>query len=213
LSAKCESAPNTPGIPIGFGTNNNTTTSPFGAAKPFGANAQPASGGLFGNNAANNTASGTGGFGFGGATNTSNVFGGGNAAPATGGGLFGSKPAFGAATTTAGATGGLFGTANTGTTGAFGNTANTGVGFGAGNAQAPLTGTANPPYVPFQEKEAQGATNHFQTIAFMPAYKNWSLEVFFLYIIILLSPGMISANEELLGTEIARLRPGPAIWH
>lgn len=178
-------ASNALGINIGFGTNNNSNNnnaaSPFGAPKPFGATNQPASGGgLFG---ASNTNTGTGGggaggFGFGGTSNASNVFGSGNNAPASGGGLFGAKPTFGAPATSSGTTGGLFGTANSGTT-AFGNAANTG--FGAGNSQTPLTGTANPPYQAFQEKEGQGGTNHFQTIAFMPAYKNWSLEVHILY--------------------------------
>ncbi|PWW77905.1 hypothetical protein C7212DRAFT_350849 [Tuber magnatum] len=168
----------------GFGASNNNQTgntggSVFGSGTGFG---QPATTG-FGNTG--------GGFGqqqntsnaFGAATTTNTGFGGTsgalwNTAAAGGGGLFGnSKPAFGPTTTTAGAAGGLFGTANSGTGGAFGGTANTGIGFSSGTAQVPLTGTANPPYTAFTEKEAQGGTtNHFQTIAFMPAYKNWSLE-------------------------------------
>ncbi|CUS13655.1 unnamed protein product [Tuber aestivum] len=162
----------------GFGATNNAATSPFGAAKPFGGTTQPGTGGLFGGNTSSNTTSGGTGFGFGATNNASNVFGGGNTAAAGGGGLFGnSKPTFGPTATTAGAAGGLFGTANSGTGGAFGGTANTGIGFSSGTAQGPLTGTANPPYAAFTEKEAQGGTtNHFQTIAFMPAYKNWALE-------------------------------------
>jgi len=44
---------------------------------------------------------------------------------------------------------------------------------------APGTGTASPPYAPFQEKDTAGATTitqHFQTISAMPAYRNYSLE-------------------------------------
>jgi hypothetical protein len=44
---------------------------------------------------------------------------------------------------------------------------------------APGTGTASPPYAPFQEKDTAGATTitqHFQTINAMPAYRNYSLE-------------------------------------
>ncbi|KAG0138853.1 nuclear protein 96-domain-containing protein [Tuber indicum] len=169
---------NIPGTPIGFGATNNAAASPFGTSKPFGGTTQPGTGGLFGGGNSSNTTAGGTGFGFGATNNTSNVFGGGNTAAAGGSGLFGnSKPAFGPTTTTAGATGGLFGTANSGTGGVFGGGANTGIGFSSGAAQGPLTGTANPPYTAFTEKEAQGGTtNHFQTIAFMPAYKNWSLE-------------------------------------
>lgn len=169
-----------PATLLGFGTNNNAAASPFGAKPAFGAtNNAPAAGGLFGNTAAN--ANTGGGFGFGGQQQPSNVFGANNTAASGGGGLFGTaKPAFGTAATTAGTAGGLFGTAGAQTGGAFGNTAaNTGIGFGAATNQAPVAGTTNPPYQAYTEKETQGGgiTNHFQTIAFMPAYQKFSLEV------------------------------------
>jgi nuclear pore complex protein Nup98-Nup96 len=146
----------------GFGANTNTSTG-FGASNTggglFGA-AKPATGGLFGNNAAS-TGTATGGFGatagsggglFGNSqpqANTGTGFGGGFGAGAantntTGGGLFGAqnnqtqnKPAFGG-----------FGASNTATTGGFGQTNNTvqqpqqgGGLFGGGNAAA-NTGTS-----------------------------------------------------------------------
>lgn len=169
-------------LPLGFGANNNAASSPFGAAKPaFGATNTPATGGIFGNAAANTNTGGGFGFGANQQQQPSNAFG---TNAATTGGLFGSsKPAFGTATTTAGTTGGLFGaTAGaTGGGGVFGNAgANTGLGFGASGNQALVNGTTNPPYQAFTEKEAQGGTtNHFQTIAFMPAYAKYSLEVIF----------------------------------
>jgi nuclear pore complex protein Nup98-Nup96 len=97
--------------------------------------------------------------------------------------MFGAaKPAgaFGAPTTTGATGGGMFGTAAPATTpGAFGAPATTGTNpaFG-GTDQLPINGTATTPYTVTQEKEANSsAVNHFQTICFMPAYKNWSLEV------------------------------------
>lgn len=171
---------NAPFSLLGFGANSNTAASPFGAKPAFGpANNTPATGGLFGNTAANANTGG-GGFGFGAQQQPSNVFGG-NTAASGGGGLFGNpKPAFGAATTTAGTTGGLFNTAGAQTGGAFGNPGpNTGIGgFGGASNQTPVSGTTSPPYQAYTEKEAQGnTTNHFQTIAFMPAYQKFSLEV------------------------------------
>ncbi|KAH8149492.1 uncharacterized protein LAJ45_06572 [Morchella importuna] len=162
----------------GFGANNNAASSPFGAAKPaFGATNTPATGGIFGNAAANTNTGGGFGFGANQQQQPSNAFG--NNAATTGGLFGGSKPAFGTATTTAGTAGGLFG-ATAGATGGgvFGNAGtNTGLGFGASGNQALVNGTTNPPYQAFTEKEAQGnTTNHFQTIAFMPAYAKYSLE-------------------------------------
>lgn len=174
-----------PSTILGFGANSNTAASPFGVKPAFGAPSNaPAAGGLFGGTAANTNAGG--GFGFGATQQQqqqpSNAFGVNNTAASGGGGLFGTaKPAFGAATTATGAAGGLFGAAGAQTGGAFGNTgANTGIGGGFGGAsnQAPVSGTTNPPYLAYTEKEAQGGTtNHFQTIAFMPAYQKFSLEV------------------------------------
>ncbi|KAL8304478.1 hypothetical protein RB600_007749 [Gaeumannomyces tritici] len=120
----------------GFGTNTNTTSA-FGQATPsaFGTPANNTTGGgLFGGGGTSGGFGSTGGGGFG-STNT---------------GGFGAKPAFGAATTTAG---GLFGSSTTTTAGpsAFGgfgsntNTANTGSSaFGGGSslfgASKPTTG-------------------------------------------------------------------------
>lgn len=176
-----------PSALLGFGANSNTTASPFGAKPAFGATSNaPATGGLFGGTAANTNAGG--GFGFGATQQQqpSNAFGVNNTAASGGGGLFGTaKPAFGAATTATGAAGGLFGAAGAQTGGAFGNAgANAGIGgFGGASNQAPVSGTTNPPYLAYTEKEAQGnTTNHFQTIAFMPAYQKFSLEVSYHYI-------------------------------
>jgi len=96
------------------------------------------------------------------------------------------KPAFGGFAATTGATGGgLFGTSGAATgTGAFNAPAggSTGaIGFGGADTSVlPMNGTAATPYTVTQEKEANSPMmNHFQAISFMPAYKNWSLEVGF----------------------------------
>lgn len=163
----------------GFGTSTST----FGAAKPAFGSTTTGGGGLFGASNTANTSTGGGFGGFGSGTASTPAFGA-SSTGTTGGGLFGSKPAFGAATTTPATGGGLFGSSS-GTTGAFGstNTATTGatggIGFG-GSTQLPMQGTATVAYQPYTEKEGTTAmTNHFQTITFMPAYKNFSLEVSF----------------------------------
>lgn len=73
----------------------------------------------------------------------------------------------------------MFGSAGT-TAGAFGSTpaaATTPIGFG-GSTQLPMQGTATVAFQPYTEKEGNTTmNNHYQTISFMPAYKNWSLEV------------------------------------
>ena len=91
------------------------------------------------------------------------------------GGLFGSqqKPAFGSAGSTGG---GLFGQANQNTTTSpFGGST-----FGqslSNQNPVPVTGTSQPPFEPFLEKDpTTNSTNHFQTISFLPAYRNASLE-------------------------------------
>jgi nuclear pore complex protein Nup98-Nup96 len=95
--------------------------------------------------------------------------------------MFGSSPAFGAAaTTTTPATGGMFGSAgaNTGTN-AFGGSQTAGA-FGAvaNSTTPPMNGTATVAYTPFEEKEGTtNVVNRYQSIGFMPAYKNWSHEV------------------------------------
>ncbi|KAI9814647.1 MAG: Nuclear pore complex protein Nup98-Nup96 [Pycnora praestabilis] len=171
----------------GFGTSGTQQSSPFGAAKPFGAtNTTSSGGGLFGNNTATaGSSTGFGGGGFGTTNNTTNnssPFGGGN----TGGGLFGTnKPAFGAAASNP--SGGLFGSsASTGfgaannapattttTTGAFGGA----VGTALSNGPTPQSdGTGGTPFQAFTEKDVGSQVNHFQSISFMQPYQKFSFE-------------------------------------
>lgn len=97
--------------------------------------------------------------------------------------MFGPKPAFGAPGATTAGTGGLFGSGGAASgAGAFGTPSaapGSAIGFGgAAGTTLPMQGTATVPYVAFSEKEGNSTTmNYYQTIAFMPAYKNWSLEV------------------------------------
>jgi nuclear pore complex protein Nup98-Nup96 len=158
----------------GFGaSSNNATPSPFGQNKPaFGSTST--GGGLFGGGAATTTAS----TGFGGFGNTStSAFGGGSNA-----GTFGAaanKPAFGASTG-----GGLFGSGSGSSaalsTGFGGAAAPATSGFGTASPFATNqqnTGTQNPPFTPFTEKEASTSiTNHYQTITAMPAYNKFQVE-------------------------------------
>lgn len=157
-------------VRAGFGTQN--AASPFGAKPAFGAGTTaPATGGLFGSQPAQQQSSGFGGFG--GSTGTPGGAFGSTANTGSTGGLFGAAKPFGA-TTSASTTGGLFGTAGAstgfGTSGAFGAAANSGT--------VPATGTANPPFSAFIEKDPGGSsTNHFQTITFQAPYQKFSLEV------------------------------------
>ncbi|KAF9904520.1 hypothetical protein EC991_002628 [Linnemannia zychae] len=177
----------------------------FGAAAPTtGFGAAPAAGGF--GAAPANTGFGGGGFGgstsgfgaqaqaqpqtgFGGSTfgaaptTTAGGFGGFGAAPATTGGFgaaggFGAKPAttgFGAQPTT-----GFGAAANTGFGGgAATNTFGSGAGMLGGglNASQAGSGTANPPFSPFIEKDlSSGQNSHYQSITAMPAYRNFSFE-------------------------------------
>ena len=156
----------------GFGVATTNTT-PFGQTRPaFGASTTTGGSGLFGGGTA--TAGSTSGFGgFGSTTNSNNT---------SGGGLFGStqKPAFGGGNTG----GGLFGSANTG--GGFGSANNQpqAGAFGApissalGTNTAECQGTGSTPFSAYTEKEGTGnTTNYFQSISFMPPYKNFSFEV------------------------------------
>lgn len=154
----------------GFGTQNNA--SPFGAKPAFGTGTTgTTTGGLFGSTAPASGGFGTGTFGTAGGTS---AFG---SSTGTTGGLFGSqnKPAFGSTATSGTTGGGMFGTAGT-TGGAFGST---GSAFGsAAGAAVPATGTTNPPFSAFIEKDPTGnLTNHFQTITFQGPYQKASLEV------------------------------------
>ena len=157
---------------IGFGSSG---TNAFGAPKPaFGAAATTSGGSLFGGGTA------TAGSAFGGFGQTaaapSTGFG---ASANTGGGLFGSKPAFGANTTTS--TG--FGASNT-------NSSPFGGGGGAfGSATAPSTALGGPvgdcqgtgvvPFTPYVEKEPNSSSNQqnsFQSIGFQQPYQKFSPE-------------------------------------
>ncbi|KAF9352830.1 hypothetical protein BGX26_009367 [Mortierella sp. AD094] len=138
-----------------------------GSTTGFGAQAQPQTG--FGGSSfgATNTASATGGFGgFGTNTATAGGFGSGSG--------FGAKPAttgFGAQPTT-----GFGAAANTGFGGAtsgFGGGGMLGGGMGATGG----TGTVNPAFAPFVEKEpATGQNSHYQSITAMPQYRAYSFE-------------------------------------
>ncbi|KAL8849205.1 MAG: hypothetical protein Q9221_005831 [Calogaya cf. arnoldii] len=161
-----------------FRTNNNTSTntgfgastpSPFGGTSAFGTNTS-SGGGMFGSNTA--TAGNSSGFGgFGG--NTAN----------TGGSLFGgaNKPAFGAQQPSTG--GSLFGGggsnafgSNNQTVGAFGTAAPASTALGTNVAEC--QGTGSTPFQAFTEKDTPSGTqtNHFQSVAFMQPYKNYSFE-------------------------------------
>ncbi|KAG1752484.1 nucleoporin autopeptidase-domain-containing protein [Suillus paluster] len=178
------------GQPSGFGTGAG-----FGTTGAFGQPQQPQANPMFGNLATPST--GTSAFGTFGqnaqqpAAGTSAF---GAPKPATGfGGAFGGggTSAFGSGGNTFGATAGTGTTAfgsntNAGTGGAFGtfgqNRAT--AGFGAtspttsNESVAPVTtGTSNPPYNAFGEKDPTStATLQYQTITAMPAYRGTSLE-------------------------------------
>ncbi|KAG2349208.1 hypothetical protein BDR05DRAFT_872857 [Suillus weaverae] len=169
------------GQPGGFGTGAG-----FGSTGAFGQPQQPQANPMFGNLA--NPSTGTSAFG---------AFGQNPPQPAAGTSAFGApKPAtglFGGGGTSAfGSGGNTFGsTAGTGTTvfgsnpntgGAFGsfgqNRATTGFGATGNDTTAPVTtGTSNPPYSSFGEKDPTSAsTLQYQTITAMPAYRGTSLE-------------------------------------
>ncbi|KAI0686785.1 nucleoporin autopeptidase-domain-containing protein [Cytidiella melzeri] len=159
-------APGTSGFGA-FGTATNTPaaggTSIFGAPKPttgfggFGTSGTTSAFGGGGTGAFGATTAGTGAtagasiFGAQPSTNTTTAFGG------TGTGLFGTKPATGFGTTTA-------------------NTSNT----GSLDGVAPVTtGTSNPQYTAFSEKDTAPNSNvtlQYQCITCMPPYRGCSLE-------------------------------------
>lgn len=160
---------------FGSGTGTNTQQSAFGSKPAFGAPATGTGGGLFGSPS---TSTGTTGGGFGGfgASNTANTtntstFGSGGA---TGGGLFGSKPANSFGSTPAPTGGSLFGGGASGsgaTAGGFGASNNPGIG---GNVGEP-PGTAVAPFQALVEQEGTSSTrNSFQNILFQDPYKKWS---------------------------------------
>nr|GAT51234.1 predicted protein [Mycena chlorophos] len=137
----------------GFGGNNAQTT----AANPMFGGAKPTTGfGAFGGG-------GTSAFGGGGT-----AFGQTNTAPTTG--------AFGQPATTSafGQTGGIFG--KPATTSAFGATTNNSTGP-MENVPPVTTGTSNPPFQPFAEKDqTAGVTNMYHSISCMPVYRGTSFE-------------------------------------
>ncbi|KAF7432733.1 hypothetical protein PC9H_004676 [Pleurotus ostreatus] len=195
------------GQPNAFGNTGGAfgSTGAFGQPQQ-----QPQANPMFGNlGGSTNTASPSGFGAFGGGTNNNNnqttsAFG--APRPATGfgafgggTGTFGSTPAFGSTAAPAGTSGtSLFGQPNNTTTagGAFGS--NTGLfgaskpattGFGTTQAQnqngtntvaAVTTGSSNPPYNAFTDKENPGSgtsvTLHYQSISCMPAYQGTSFE-------------------------------------
>ncbi|KAL9603163.1 MAG: hypothetical protein Q9219_001366 [cf. Caloplaca sp. 3 TL-2023] len=152
----------------GFGATNSTAT-PFGGNTNSGFGSNTSSGGsLFGNNTATaGTSTGFGGFGSSNTNTSGGLFGGGN------------KPAFGSQPTTSGS---IFG----GGSNAFGSSNNQSTtGFGGAPLSSALAsnttecqGTGNTPFSAYSEKEGTTGnhTNHFQSITFMPPYKNFSFE-------------------------------------
>lgn len=52
------------------------------------------------------------------------------------------------------------------------------MGGGGLNANQATSGTANPPFSPYVEKDlSSGQNSHYQSITAMPAYRNYSFEV------------------------------------
>lgn len=155
---------------LGFGANASTSTA-FGGntSGGFGSNTSTG-GGLFGGNTATSGAN-TGFGGFGGSNTNS------------GGGLFGgaNKPAFGSQQPSTG--GSLFGGASNN----FGSSNNqTSTGFAGapissalGGAVPECQGTGSTPFQTVVEKEGVSGNqnSHYQSIAFMQPYKNYSFEV------------------------------------
>ena len=163
---------------IGFGSNNNQNSSPFGSKPTFGSTTTSSSGSLFGGTS---TAPAFGGFGGNNTNNanTSTPFGSNTSSSS----LFGqNKPAFGGSS---GNTGGLFaGSSNafgsgnnnntSGSSGAFGAPASTAFG---GNVQTQNQGTGSTPFSAFSEKDGPTGSNcYYQSIAFMQPYQNFSYE-------------------------------------
>ncbi|KAL8636679.1 MAG: hypothetical protein Q9228_005950, partial [Teloschistes exilis] len=166
-----------------FGTSNNNNSSGFGG---FGANASTSA--AFGGNTSggfgSNTSTGGGLFGGNTATSGANTgFGGfGGSNTNSGGGLFGgaNKPAFGSQQPSTG--GSLFG----GASNSFGSSNNqTSTGFAGapissalGGAVPECQGTGSTPFQTVVEKEGVSGNqnSHYQSIAFMQPYKNYSFE-------------------------------------
>ena len=166
----------------GFGSSNPT---PFGANKPTFGSSTTSGGGLFGSTTATTGNAGFGGFGTNNATSGPPF--GASTTTTTNGGLFGNaaKSGFGAgaANNTS-----LFGGGSSSSTNPFGGNNNqTGSVFGTpqstalaiGTAAADCQGTGSTPFQAWTEKDTPGGTmtNHFQSISFMPPYKNFSFEV------------------------------------
>ena len=141
-----------------FGSGSNQL---FGSnTSSFGTQQQPNTTPAFGSNQSSGFQQGFGGFRTNntGVTNTTGMFGVNNASNMGGSSLFGGSNLN-----------------RTGTTSMFGNTANSNT-FGAVNPNA-NTGTAIKPFTPYQEKDPTTNTlNTFESITFMPEYRNFSFE-------------------------------------
>lgn len=155
----------------GFGSTQNNA---FGAPKPFGTPATTSSGGgLFGGGGTATAGSAFGGFGQTTAPST-----GGFGSTNTGGGLFGSKPAFGTNTTsTSTPFGGTSTSSPFGGGGAFGSGTppSTALGGSVGECQ----GTGSVPFSAYVEKEPNSTSNQqnsFQSIGFQQPYQKFSPE-------------------------------------
>ncbi|WEW60795.1 hypothetical protein PRK78_006283 [Emydomyces testavorans] len=149
----------------GFGASNTQTNPMFGGQnKGFGSTATTTGGSMFGTGA---SAFGNTGFGTGSSFGTT-------AGTGTGGGMFGSTQTtgFGAG----GQPSSLFGGGTTGGTG-FGGGAGFGSGTALGGNVPPPSGTANPPFSAFEEKEpSSSVTCHYQSISCMQPYLKYSFE-------------------------------------
>ncbi|EEP80237.1 predicted protein [Uncinocarpus reesii 1704] len=137
-----------------------------GQNKGFGTTATTTGGGMFGQ--------GTSAFGGGNAFGTGAAFGN-TATPATNTGMFSNTQTAGFGTGTQQGSS-IFGGGSSGGTG-FGS----GTGFGTGTALSgnvpPPSGTANPPFNAYEEKEpSSSVTCHYQSISCMPPYQKYSFE-------------------------------------
>ncbi|KAI1909930.1 hypothetical protein LOZ39_004266 [Ophidiomyces ophidiicola] len=152
----------------GFGASNTQTNPIFGGQNKGFGNTSATGSTMFGSgtNAFGNTGFGTGG-----------SFGGTGSNTGTGATMFGSTPANTQSTGFGAGTGGSIFGGGTSTTTGFGGSAGFGSGTALGGAVPPASGTANPPFNAFEEKEpSSSVTCHYQSISCMQPYQKYSFE-------------------------------------